>query len=172
MVPKGTSSYHAAWIPDEFGDDIDDEDDEDDDDRMSENDFEDMPPLEGSDDEGGEFAVPEVPSSDRDDMEMSDRSSRVRFDTDNTDETNDTEKYDSGYDYEREAELLRIHQQAKEEREFPDEIDTPVDAKTRFQKFRGLGKKIFLHFFSSLLKNEIFSVIPNISMGCQRKSTS
>jgi len=135
VVPKGTSSYHAAWIPDEFGEDIDDEDeDEDEDDRMSENDFEDMPPLEGSDDE---FAVPEVPSSD---MEMSDRSSRVRFDTDNTDETNDTEKYDSGYDYVKEAELLRIHQQAKEEREFPDEIDTPVDAKTRFQKFRGLGK--------------------------------
>ena len=142
VVPKGTSSYHAAWIPDEFGDDIDDEEDEDDDDRMSENDFEDMPPLEGSDDEG--FAVPEVPSSD---MEMSDRSSRVRFDTDNTDETNDTEKYDSGYDYEREAELLRIHQQAKEEREFPDEIDTPVDAKTRFQKFRGLGEFSRIHFF-------------------------
>lgn len=135
VVPKGTSSYHAAWIPDEFGEDIDEDEDEDDeDDRMSENDFEDMPPLEGSDDEG--FAVPEVPSSD---MEMSDRSSRVRFDTDNTDETNDTEKYDSNYDYVKEAELLKIHQQAKEEREFPDEIDTPVDAKTRFQKFRGLA---------------------------------
>lgn len=135
-VPKGTSSYHAAWIPDDFGDDIESECDESEDDQML--DYEDMPPLEGSDDE--DFAVPAPPSGDN--SMDTDRTSRVRFDTDttdNTEETNDTEKYDSNYDYEREAELLRIYQEAKDEREFPDEIDTPVDAKTRFQKFRGLA---------------------------------
>ena len=35
--------------------------------------------------------------------------------------------------------LRKLHRQAKEDREFPDEVDTPVDCRVRFQKYRGLA---------------------------------
>jgi len=93
--------------------------------------YDDMPPLEG---EVDEFVVPQTPMAD------SEGSSRVRFDTDTTEETApDSVKYDANYDYEREQELLQKHKEARDDREFPDEVDTPTDARVRFQKYRGLA---------------------------------
>ena len=103
-----------------------------------------MPPLERCDDFESDFVKPAPVGSTDQPMEES-GTGRIRFDTEESDQTQNTEnteKYDGNYDYEREQELLRLHREAKDHREFPDEVDTPIDGKTRFQKFRGLGKCI------------------------------
>ena len=63
----------------------------------------------------------------------------MRFDTNPTDETDPSDLYDKNFDYEEDQQLLKLHRDAREDREFPDEIDTPEDAKTRFAKYRGLA---------------------------------
>jgi len=119
-VPKGFSSYQSAWVPDEDGSEIDDEDEEDED-------FGDMPGLEGEDEE---MSADEEHMQEESEEEEEERKSKVTF---------DEETYDKSYDADEEERLLTLHRAAKEDREFPDEIDTPLDAKTRFQKFRGLA---------------------------------
>mgnify|MGYP000726413770 CR=1 FL=1 len=116
-VPKGVSEYQATWLPEE--------DDEETESEEEDEDFEEMPGLEGED------------PPRRYDEEMAEDEHRVRFDENTASEN--TEDHDKDYDFEEEQRLLRLHRAAKDDREFPDEIDTPEDAKTRFQKFRGLA---------------------------------
>ena len=130
QVPKGFSDYQSAWIPDEDGDEVLSGNEEEDDDDVDD----DMPPLEGEDDDNIPF------EEDEEMAEAEQRENRVRFDTksDST-ATENPDDYDKNYDPEEEQRLLSMHRAAKEDREFPDEIDTPEDARTRFQKFRGLA---------------------------------
>jgi len=122
VVPKGVSSYQAAWLDEDEDIEINEDDEEDEEE-------DDMPPLENEDDE--DMMPPPPPPMDED---------RVRFDSETTDDTApDSVKYDTNYDYERESELLRMHRAAKDDREFPDEIDTPADCRVRLAKYRGLA---------------------------------
>nr|CAH7717750.1 unnamed protein product [Callosobruchus chinensis] len=113
-VPKGWSDYQAAWIPDDhefFEEESDQEDDE----------------------EGIE-AMSECKS------EMSDQDAdEVLTAADSEIAVND-EKYDKEMDMEAEKRELEKLKAAKSDREFPDEVDTPMDqpARVRFQKYRGL----------------------------------
>lgn len=125
-VPKGFSSYQSAWIPDEDLDGGSESDSE------GEEENDDMPPLEGDDDDNMEYVEDE-------EMIDQEQSGRVRFDTNPTDETDPSDLYDKNFDYEEDQQLLKLHRDAREDREFPDEIDTPEDAKTRFAKYRGLA---------------------------------
>ncbi|XP_044139831.1 pre-rRNA-processing protein TSR1 homolog [Bufo gargarizans] len=118
-VPKGTSTYQAAWILDEEesdgeGDSEDDDMDEDQEDAMDE---------AVSEDEEGSAEEPEeesetvtIPDSTRDD------------------------KYDENLDEAEEEQMLEKYKLQREDAMFPDEVDTPRDqlARIRFQKFRGL----------------------------------
>ena len=104
------------------------------DEEEEEEDFEDMPPLEGDGPADRDRDMME------DDAENYDADRRVRFDTETESEkTEDKDNYDKNYDYEEEKALLAAHRAAKLDREFPDEIDTPENARNRFQKFRGLA---------------------------------
>eukprot|EP00123_Amoebidium_parasiticum_P013947 comp22240_c0_seq1/m.32807 comp22240_c0_seq1/g.32807 ORF comp22240_c0_seq1/g.32807 comp22240_c0_seq1/m.32807 type:complete len:819 (-) comp22240_c0_seq1:143-2599(-) len=122
-VPKGTSSYQAAWIVEE---DLDDDEEDltdvdeagSDDDRMS------MYSYAGSGGEEEEFDVSDTEYEEIVEGEAEDKN------------------YDDQMDYEKDAQERAELKKAREaeDLEFPDEMDTPVDmpARIRFQKFRGL----------------------------------
>ncbi|VEN52810.1 unnamed protein product, partial [Callosobruchus maculatus] len=114
-VPKGWSDYQAAWIPDDpefFEEESDQEDDE----------------------EGMEEAMSD------DKSQMSDQDvDEFQTAVDSEIAVND-EKYDKEMDMEAEKRELEKLKAAKSDREFPDEVDTPMaqPARVRFQKYRGL----------------------------------
>ncbi|XP_012214435.2 pre-rRNA-processing protein TSR1 homolog [Linepithema humile] len=116
IVPKGTSEYQAAWIPDEDGESID---------AYSENESEDM---------SMEDARSEADSSkDLDDDE--------EYETITISEAPvDENRYDQDIDMLEEKQAIKKFNEAKLDAQFPDEVDTPQDvlAKIRFQKYRGL----------------------------------
>ncbi|PKY39724.1 DUF663-domain-containing protein [Rhizophagus irregularis] len=122
-VPKGTSSYQAAWIVDS-GSDNDDEDytDEDGDINMTfENDARKLSAEEEIDNENEE---------EYEEIEVETRTSTLN---------------DPKLDPEEEAKQLKDYlanreKQNRDDLEFPDEVDTPLDiaARTRFQRYRGL----------------------------------
>ena len=96
--------YQAAWIPEDEDAEISEDEEIDEEDLP--------PPLEDED----MMPPPPAPMDGDDD-------SRVRFDSETTEESApDSEKYDSKYDYEREQELLKMYREAKDDREFPDEV--------------------------------------------------
>ncbi|XP_049809647.1 pre-rRNA-processing protein TSR1 homolog [Schistocerca nitens] len=115
-VPKGMSDYQAAWIPD-----CDAEVDSDDESDISEN-----PAVD---------AQSEM-SSENDYEENEDEYETVSV----SEAGEDAEKYDEKMDMEEENETLKKLKEAREDKIFPDERDTPQDipARTRFQKYRGL----------------------------------
>ena len=141
-VPKGWSSYQAAWIADSASenDDMDEKDGVDD--EFEENGesremSEDESELEDSEEE--EEAGEEEESNDT----MLGEARAVRFaDEDGDGNREDTAaraaKYDA-YMKEQEQEETAL-EDANEEREFPDEVDVPFDkpARIRFHKYRGL----------------------------------
>lgn len=119
-VPKGWSDYQAAWIvesdAEEDGDNENSEDDEDDDDE--------------------EFMSCEDENSDQEEKEeVNDFQSVTESEVGPTDE-----KYDCTIDAIEEHEMLQKLAAAKEEQQFPDEVDTPQDtpARERFMRYRGL----------------------------------
>ncbi|KAG7299885.1 hypothetical protein JYU34_016905 [Plutella xylostella] len=118
-VPKGWSEYQAAWIVES---DAEGDDEPADDESVEEGDAEFMS-CEESDSEGdGDERVDDSESVAESAVEPTD------------------ERYDATIDaYEEHSQLQKL-QAAREDRQFPDEVDTPQDAaaKDRFSKYRGL----------------------------------
>ncbi|TIB81263.1 DUF663-domain-containing protein [Wallemia mellicola] len=108
-VPKGTSSYQAAWIVDDNDDDLSDDEESDEEAEME---LEDDKPAAQEEEE------------DQDEIEMDTRD-------------NDFEDLDEDEEAKQYQEYLN---KEKEDAEFPDEIDTPLDipARERFARYRGL----------------------------------
>lgn len=116
-IPKGMSEYQAAWIPDEDAIELEDvEEDDEDDDAME---------LAS--------ALSEAESSESEEYETVTMASEA---------APDPEKYDKEMDLNEEsATLEKLRSRAKEDMEFPDEVDTPQDtpARERFARYRGLA---------------------------------
>ncbi|KAI4478605.1 hypothetical protein M0802_014454 [Mischocyttarus mexicanus] len=119
VVPKGTSAYQAAWIPDEDAEDLsEDYSDDESEDQMS------VDSVNSQADSEADMA------SDNEDYETITVSEAVP----------DEYKYDQEIDMMEEKEAMEKINRAKLDAQFPDEVDTPQNmlAKVRFQKYRGL----------------------------------
>ncbi|XP_011494664.1 PREDICTED: pre-rRNA-processing protein TSR1 homolog [Ceratosolen solmsi marchali] len=116
FVPKGTSEYQAAWIPDEDGEEYNDDEEEFDDDRMT---------------------VDDAKSEENSDVEAEDKE---EYETITISEVPNEQQYDENINLQEEKEAIIKFKEAKLDSEFPDEVDTPQDilARVRFQKYRGL----------------------------------
>lgn len=114
-VPKGTSEYQAAWIPDEDGEELSEYSTDESEDKMS---------------------IDEAKSQD---SEVEAEEDEEEFETITISEVPD-ERYDQNIDMTEEKETMEKLKHAKLDAQFPDEVDTPQDilAKERFQKYRGL----------------------------------
>ncbi|KAJ1960028.1 ribosome biogenesis protein tsr1 [Dipsacomyces acuminosporus] len=148
-VPKGTSKYQAAWIADSEGEDdgsdLSDYDDDDDDDMMADSDsgasdYEDesrsaTDPFKADADEGEEYEEIRV-----------DAQGNPIADDENEDENEDVNSDNEGMLSPEEEErqlkdyLKQRSLQNRDDLQFPDEVDTPMDtpARERFARYRGL----------------------------------
>ncbi|XP_041976321.1 pre-rRNA-processing protein TSR1 homolog [Aricia agestis] len=119
-VPKGWSDYQAAWI-------VESEDENEDDENISD---------EDDDNEDDQFM-----SCEEDDSEVEENGQDNDFESvaDSEAVPND-ERYDATIDAMEEHEMLQKLAAAKEDQQFPDEVDTPQDvpARERFMRYRGL----------------------------------
>ncbi|XP_067645009.1 pre-rRNA-processing protein TSR1 homolog isoform X1 [Eurosta solidaginis] len=132
-VPKGWSKYQAAWIPDDEAveaDDISGKDDSDYDNEECEDKNQENDEFMSCEDQSfeGEIHKPE-----------SDKEEYVETGSVSDAAIND-EKYDLQMDFHEERETMKKIKEARVDELWPDEIDTPldVDARDRFQKYRGL----------------------------------
>ncbi|CAB0005855.1 unnamed protein product [Nesidiocoris tenuis] len=118
-VPHGMSDYQAAWIPDVDAVEVD-EDEE--------------------DDESGMKVVSDESDEEDDGMDEDDDAM-----TESSEVPIAPDKYDRDMDMDEESLALKNLQEkrerAKQDQDFPDEMDTPRDvpARTRFVKYRGLA---------------------------------
>ncbi|XP_075226411.1 tsr1 ribosome assembly factor isoform X2 [Lycorma delicatula] len=115
-VPQGMSEYQAAWIPDV---DADVEDSEDDDENADKMEMDAAESYESDENDAKSEAMESVTVSE------------VPF---------GDERYDKEVNFTEEEETLKKIREARVDKMFPDEIDTPIDvaARERFQKYRGL----------------------------------
>jgi pre-rRNA-processing protein TSR1 len=147
-VPKGTSAYQAAWIPDEddeYDDDFGDENDDDDDDAMQDGNgqYEREPPLLQDSDEEYEEVDPAGPED-----QIRGAPSSVTGQTSTgfgaesyQDLPMDIERSQyEAYQAQKKRDNLEMQRENKDDLEFPDEVDTPLDipARERFARYRGL----------------------------------
>ncbi|XP_020294541.1 pre-rRNA-processing protein TSR1 homolog [Pseudomyrmex gracilis] len=118
VVPKGTSEYQAAWIPDEEGESLS---------ACSDNEF----------DDNHMNVDTETKSEVDSDKDMEDDE---EYETITVSEAPDQERYDQNINTLEETQAMEKFREAKMDKQFPDEVDTPQDtlAKIRFQKYRGL----------------------------------
>ncbi|KAL7293972.1 hypothetical protein TKK_0012551 [Trichogramma kaykai] len=117
-VPKGTSEYQAAWIPDVEGEEY----------------------VEDYSDEEDDMTVDEAQSEvNSDDMQQGEDDDE-EYETISISESTNEQRYDEKMDMYEEREAMLKLQEAKLDSQYPDEVDTPLDtlAKDRFQKYRGL----------------------------------
>lgn len=118
-VPKGWSDYQAAWIPDNDAEFLEDASEDNSD--SSEDEFMDAASEEHSN-KSGENEFNEFASVTESEVAVND------------------ERYDRDMDIEAEKQALLKLKEAKNDQQFPDEVDTPMDqlASERFQRYRGL----------------------------------
>ncbi len=123
-VPKGTSSYQAAWILEDDEDGV--EVRSDDEDVEMKPDFEEDEEVNEEDEEDKE---------EYEEVELDNRS--VKFDV--LDDEENAKQFVIIYNI-RFKEYLEKQRQAREELQFPDEVDTPqfMPASQRFAQYRGL----------------------------------
>lgn len=119
-VPKGTSDYQASWILDEVETEEDDENDD----------------SEDDDDEDMEANDEDSMSDDEDEEQEQEDEEEVNTETDD-EMTNYDEKH---VNFAEETEIYAKMKEARADELFPDEVDTPIEvqARDRFQKYRGL----------------------------------
>uniref|UniRef100_A0A915A692 Pre-rRNA-processing protein TSR1 homolog n=1 Tax=Parascaris univalens TaxID=6257 RepID=A0A915A692_PARUN len=113
-VPAGTSAYQAAWILDDEDEGADDENESSEDEEENENMVENAVEEEESEAEEDHIETMTV--------------------------TSEMDTLESGEDKEIDMSEVEKYRKERENAQFPDEIDTPVDipARIRFQKYRGL----------------------------------
>ncbi|KAJ8391428.1 hypothetical protein AAFF_G00089020 [Aldrovandia affinis] len=131
-VPKGTSSYQAAWILEDEEEENEEEDDESDDDGglMEEG-------MEGEEEDGdSQGAGSGCASEDEEEEEELEEEDVVS----SSGRGQAEQRYDEHMDETDEGEGLQRYREARNNEMFPDEVDTPLDvpAKIRFQRYRGL----------------------------------
>ncbi|XP_046483838.1 pre-rRNA-processing protein TSR1 homolog isoform X1 [Neodiprion pinetum] len=118
-VPKGTSVYQAAWIPDIDGEEAD---------EISDSEYEDNDEMAVDADDSAQLSEDsEEEAEDYETMTV-------------TDVAPDEQRYDQDMDMQEEQRSIMKIKEARMDAQFPDERDTPQDipAKEYFQKYRGL----------------------------------
>lgn len=115
-VPKGWSDYQAAWIVES---DVEDGDSQD----------------EDSEEDDEKFMSCEEDKSDQEDNEQINDTDTVTSEVPVKDDV-----YDNDFDAFKEHEELKKIAEAREDQQFPDEVDTPqnLPARERFMRYRGL----------------------------------
>lgn len=153
-VPKGTSSYQAAWIFDSDNEDVDEDDDEEPaapppsssatskSNNNNNNEGDDDDDDEGMDDDDEEEEEEELDGEDEDGMEDDEEEEEEEENNKgrNADDDDDDIEYDDEIDEKLGEDMEEKWRQSREDQEFPDEMDTPqtIPARIRFQKYRGL----------------------------------